>query len=170
MDLVGARSAYARSCLRGFALACTNLGFLHEHGLGTPKDEAEGRRLLRAGLRGGNTDPKACSNLAIFRRRGRGGPEDAARAAALFEKACAGGEASACSNLGTMQGAGEGVARDDGRAASFYEGGCEAGDALGCYNLGVLSASRRACRPTRPAPRTSFGVPATGATPPGATS
>ncbi len=95
---------------RGYALACTNLGYLHEHALGTPKDEATAASFYAKGCEAETPDPKACANLAVFHRRGRGVTQDAPRAAALFEKACAGGEAAACSNLGTMYGAGEGVA------------------------------------------------------------
>jgi hypothetical protein len=33
-DLSRARAAYADGCSRGFSLACTDLGYLHENGLG----------------------------------------------------------------------------------------------------------------------------------------
>jgi hypothetical protein len=64
--------------------------------------------------------------------RGDGVPRDPARAAHEFDKACAGGEASACSNVGLMYRNGDGVTRDDARAVAYLEQACTLGMASAC--------------------------------------
>ena len=60
---------------------------------------------------------------------------DQSPTAALLEKACEGGEASACRKLGLVYGTGQGVDKDMHRAAVLLEKACEGGDASGCTYL-----------------------------------
>ena len=51
--------------------------------------------------------------------KGEGVKQDDTRAAALFRKACEGGDANGCSNLGVVYAEGTGVPPDDIQAAVF---------------------------------------------------
>jgi hypothetical protein len=62
-------------------------------------------------------------------------PQDKRRAAALFEKACEGGDAPGCYNLGVRYTEGSGVPQDKRRAAALFEKACKGGVEQGCSAL-----------------------------------
>ena len=62
-------------------------------------------------------------------------PRDATRARALFDKACAGGNAQACSNLGLMHNNGDGVPKDRARALGYLKQACDLGLPTACRVL-----------------------------------
>lgn len=58
-------------------------------------------------------------------------------AAALYRKACNGGEARACNNLAVMYGDGNNIGQQ-GPRAELFQAGCELGDPNSCANLAVM--------------------------------
>jgi len=60
-----------------------------------------------------------------------------ADAAALFTKACEGGNAHACLNLGAMYENGEGMAQNKYQASTLYAQACRANMALGCSSMAL---------------------------------
>ena len=142
--------AYEQACDGGNALACTNLGYMYEHGEGVAKDLEAGLRLFRKGCDGSAcTGPNnlGCVNLGRAYRDGIGTPVDAVRAMGLFRDVCERTPVNeqdgqtihrSCSLAGTIILFGKVPVRDVSRALSLLEKGCAAGDTFGCFNLGVL--------------------------------
>jgi TPR repeat protein len=143
-------SAYEEACEGGNALACTNLGFMYEHGQGTAVDLDGAARLYKRGCDGSHcTGPNklGCVNLGRVYRL-TGGKRDR-EATALFLDVCrrspvagddedAGVVASACSLAGTAFLIGQGTAVDLTQARYFLEKGCRNHYALGCFNLATM--------------------------------
>lgn len=80
---------------------------------------------------GGGID--SCHAAAVRHFQG-----DKAKAAALWQKACNGGDMLGCANLGFLYRHGEGVAQDAAKAAQLYTQACDGGNMGGCFNLGFL--------------------------------
>jgi TPR repeat protein len=78
-------------------MGCSNLGILHEKGLGVAEDLDAAVRLYRKACdRGGGP---GCNNLGVLVEHGLGtGKTNLAGALALYRKGCAGGSARACAN------------------------------------------------------------------------
>jgi TPR repeat protein len=85
------------------------------------------------GLAGAPDASSAAGSLSAF---GDGGVEK--DAAAVYTKACDGGDADACSDLGLLFEQGNGVGEDGARATALFTRACDAGSPLGCANLGLL--------------------------------
>lgn len=144
-------AAYKEACDGGNALACTNLGWMHENGTGVPVDHEAALRLYKRGCAGSAcTGPNntGCINVGRMYRDGSGVPADLPRATRIFRDLCqrrprdgdeqdASNIARACSLAGTAFLLGNGVPRDIPLALTLLEKGCTAGDTFGCYNLGV---------------------------------
>src|SRR5438094_5062081 len=93
----------------------------------------------------------SCNNLGLMYGNGDGVAKDAARAAALYRKACDGGDARGCTNLGVMYANGDGVAKDAAQAVALNRKACDGGDAGGCTNLSLerIPAESKASRTKR---------------------
>jgi hypothetical protein len=85
---------WAVACDGGNAPACTNLGFLHEQGLGMDPDPAEAARLYRQGCDGG--DAWGCMYLGTNYEEGIGLEPDPAESARLYRRGCEMGLADSC--------------------------------------------------------------------------
>ena len=85
-------------------------------------------------------DPGSCARLAVVAERGErgdGAPRDEARAAALYQRACDGGDLPGCAGLGRLHRAGRGgLERDPARAVALFQRACDGGVARGCALLG----------------------------------
>jgi TPR repeat protein len=63
--------------------------------------------------------------------------EKARKTAALFKKACDGGDLAACANLGVCYRDGTGMPKDLARASALFKQACDGGDLAACTHLGV---------------------------------
>jgi TPR repeat protein len=145
-------AAYREACDGGNALACTNLGWMYERGIGVPLDYEAAMRLYKKGCDGSAcTGPNntGCLNLGRLYRDGTGVPVDLPRAFRIFRELCARTPrpadeqdatnlARACSLAGTASLLAEGTPRNIPDAITLMEKGCNAGDNFGCYNLGIM--------------------------------
>jgi TPR repeat protein len=78
---------YKKACDRGYALACTNYGYLVENGRGVDADAVVAVEYYKKGCEGGNN--QGCSNVGVMWEGGHGtGRKDTARAVEYYEKAC----------------------------------------------------------------------------------
>ena len=66
-DLKEAARLYLKGCDGGNAIGCTNLGRLHQQGIGMEPDPEEAARLYRQGCYGG--DMQGCA-LSVFNMMG----------------------------------------------------------------------------------------------------
>src|SRR4051812_12546213 len=64
--------------------------------------------------------------------------DDPTQTAALYQKACDGGQMLGCNNLGVFYEHGTGVGQDAAKAAALYQKACDGGEMRGCNNLGFL--------------------------------
>ena len=125
---------FERGCTGGSALACNQLGFLYEEGLGVPKTPAKSIPLYTKGC---DLDSEvACFNLAVMYNQGIGTKQDYGKAATLYSKSCDAADAAACNSLGVMYHSGHGVSQDYARSAALYVKACSGGEAAACSNLG----------------------------------
>lgn len=62
---------------------------------------------------------------------------DSAQAAAMYRRACDGGEAGACNRLGAMAWAGRGMPANPEEAYALYVRACEGGDGAGCFSAAI---------------------------------
>jgi len=103
------RCALSEACDAGNALACDQLGFMHERGEGVVRTGPKPLRFSESLRR------RKCEWLQQPRAlhyNGTGVAQDKAQAAALYQKACDAGSARGCNNLGWMLEHGESVASD----------------------------------------------------------
>jgi uncharacterized protein len=68
-------------------------------------------------------------------QQGESTPADPARAAALYERACQGGNPAGCSNFGSLLTNGNGVPIDQQRGLELLRKGCKLGNEWGCNEL-----------------------------------
>jgi TPR repeat protein len=120
-------------CDANFSVACFALGFLHEYGLGVPKDYERALELYEEACTAGVAF--SCTGSAGMYEAGKGVPRDKEHADQLLQQACAGGHKSAC---GYVHEHGLGVRQDPARAVNFYRSACDAGEMDGCVGLGHL--------------------------------
>jgi TPR repeat protein len=125
------------ACTRKDALACTNLGVLHETGRGVRANPTRAVALYTRACQ--DNVLEACLNLGKLTALGRGVTRpDPIQAARLFTQSCDGNLAVACANLAVLSARGSGMARDTARAKVLYAKACTLGDTIAC---------RRAQRP-----------------------
>jgi TPR repeat protein len=72
---------------------------------------------------------------------GEGAPRGKRETAALYRKACDGGDPKSCHNLGLMYNDGQGVPADRVKAAYLFRHACDGGVVDSCYNLGVMRST-----------------------------
>ena len=91
-------------------------------------------------------DATACNRLGWRVRQGEQVLADWRRAAALFERACDGGEAEGCVRLARLRlhrsAEGRGITPDTASAVDLFQRGCAAGAAVGCTDLATLHIDR----------------------------
>ncbi len=92
------------ACDGGHARGCTDLGYLHENGLGMDRDYAEAARLYRQGCDGGNAF--GCSYLGDLFELGNGVALDLVEAEKLYRQGCEGGHSWGCDALERLTGTG----------------------------------------------------------------
>ena len=80
---------------------CTNLGVLHEQGIGMDPDPAEAARLYAMGCDGGHA-VGLHTTWVYLHQNGIGMDPDPAEAARLYAMGCDGGDAGGCTNLGYL--------------------------------------------------------------------
>jgi hypothetical protein len=136
-NLPRARALYERACARGDAIACTNLGGMHESGVTTAPDGTKARSRYEDACKAGDGD--GCYRLARYYESGEGGRRSEMKAADLYEKGCNAGSAAACTSLGEIVAEGRAnVAQDHVLATRLFAKGCYKGDGAACRNLGVI--------------------------------
>jgi TPR repeat protein len=125
------------ACAKRDPLACTDLGVLHERGLGISANPTRAAALYTSACQ--DNVLEACLNLGTMTALGRGmSKADPVQAARLFAQVCDGGLAVGCANLAVLTSTGSGVPRDSSRAQVLYAKACALGDTIAC---------RRARRP-----------------------
>ncbi len=103
---------------QGDAAAQKSLGWMYEHGLGVPQDDAEAVKWCRRAA--GQGEAAAQNNLGWMYANGRGVVRDDAEAAKWYRKAAEQGVAAAQYNLGRMYESGQGVDEDKVLAYALY--------------------------------------------------
>ena len=73
---------YLKAAAQGRALAQNNIGYLYEHGLGVPADNAQAVEWYRKAADQG--DPTGQMNLGVMYETGRGVPQDLVQAHARY--------------------------------------------------------------------------------------
>jgi len=102
--------------------------------------QAAEARTMRTACEGG--DAAACNELGYRVRQGRHVLADWRSAAALFGRACEGGEGEGCVRLAELHvhpsAGSRGVVPDSGAAVDLFERGCDLGAPVGCTELASL--------------------------------
>ena len=137
-DVALAAQYWRTACETGEALGCTELGILHQKGIGMDPNLGEAARLYQQGCDTG--DEHGCTILGFLHQQGIGMEPDPAEAARFFWQGCNGGNAVGCTDLGVLLENGIVMEPDPDPAvvARLYRQGCDGGDARGCNNLGFL--------------------------------
>ena len=134
-DYAGGAAALKKACDGDDADGCTNLGMLHEKGLGMTADVAGAVKLFEKGCSGG--DAVGCTELGRSYQLGNGGlTADLAKAAELYEQGCDGGNMVGCAFSGAAYLDGKGVTADPVKSAAFYKRACEGGHGESCGQVG----------------------------------
>lgn len=140
-DYGAAHSIAAPLAKAGDPAAQHVMGFLHENGLGVPRDMTLAITLYSKAANAGYADAQfSLGEIAYFAKSAR---QDPATAAAWYEKAAAQGHSRAQSRLGFLYANGLGVARDDARAASLFRDSADSGDPEGQFNLAIAYLNGR---------------------------
>ena len=150
-DPKGSVAAYEQACDAGHSLACTNLGWMIQNGLGARVDVDAARRLFQRGCDGSACTGRnnlGCVNVGRLDRDGIGVKADHPRALQIFRDVCgrtpragdaedAGNIARACSLAGTDLIWGKELTHDIPEGLALLEKGCTRNDSFGCFNLGA---------------------------------
>lgn len=126
-------------CAAGNPGSCTNIGFLYEKGVGSPKDDQRAASFYRKACDGG--DPQGCKNYGWMLQHGQGVAQDDVEARRYYERGCREGNASSCVDFGFFAQNGMGGPKDVPASASYYRKACDGDFALGCANLGRAYAN-----------------------------
>jgi TPR repeat protein len=110
-----AASIYKRAC-KDFAMACTNLGFMHLKGQGVELSRSLAAEYYKRGCDEG--DAVGCTNLGVI--YWNGSPRNDSHAVELFERGCRNDDSDGCRDLGFMYRHGYGVSKDETRAVELY--------------------------------------------------
>lgn len=95
-DYAKAREIWEKLAAKGDSEAANSLGYLHQYGLGTPKDAKKAMALyLQAADRG---HANAANNIGVLYNRGEGVPADITKAHAWYSIAAIQGEEAALAN------------------------------------------------------------------------
>jgi len=159
-------AALAKSCRRGHAEACTQLGRI-EH---KKKNYPKAAELYRKGC--GKEDAAACCNLGTAYWWGRGVSKDFAQAERLLTQACDAGVAICCTNLGLMHKSKALQGLQGQELLALFEKGCAGEHKHGCFEAGymydlgeqvsrdlprAMAAYQKSCSKTLPAACANMG-------------
>jgi uncharacterized protein len=156
-DLAKAVHAAEEGCAAGEPALCVEAGRAVLRGEGVKPDPERARKLFGGACDGwqeavGNarsSPPRpqrsaaGCLDLALMLQNGSGVAQNAPGATALFDKACAAGDASACQLLGDARYAGAGMARDLKGAQAAFQRACALELYSACTKLGDLFRTGR---------------------------
>ena len=128
-------AAYGKSCSRGYANGCANLGVRLLYGKSRDNDKALSA-LQRGCLMGSARSCEIVGELLLYGVNGR--PKDPLGALRFFVKGCEGGDFTACTNAGFLYagGGGSAVPRDDSKALEYGRRACYGGNSTACGNAG----------------------------------
>jgi hypothetical protein len=133
-------AAYEQACDAGNPLACTNIGWMAQNGVGIHTDLEAAVRLYKRGCDGSACSGRndlGCLNLGRLYRDGVGVKQDDERAMSLFHLVCDYGSeaaARACFNAGALYE----DRHEAARAVPYYQRACDKKDAEACQRLGAL--------------------------------
>lgn len=114
---------FTQSCADGGGRSCTELGYIHQNGVGVPQDQARALEFhIRACELG---DLTGCNNLGAHYALGQGVAADMDRGIAYYRQACDGGLGLGCFNLGE-------VLTDPQAAGAAFARACDLGHTDGC--------------------------------------
>jgi uncharacterized protein len=139
-QLLEAIGAYRKAADRGSTSAMVELGILVGTGNGTPKNEAEARKLFERAAEAGN--PRGVTNLAAL-ANGGGAPSDPAKARTLLAKAADANSSEAQYQLGLMTAEGVGGPKDDVAARALFEKAAGQDHPGALEQMGVFAQSGR---------------------------
>ena len=134
-DLEGAAKEYKKAAEMGNAMAQVSLGYAYQHGLGLPKDPAEGTKWYRLSAEQGYSLGQF--NMGVLYRDGIGVKQDYAEALKWFRKAADQGDIDALNSLGFAYEKGRAVPVDLEKAFSYYRKAAEGGLPTAMRNLGL---------------------------------
>jgi TPR repeat protein len=142
-DYKSAHAAAQKGCKAGLPVACHNLAYLLQHGLGAPEDDTLALELYEGAC--ARDVVESCTNageLVLHPSFGKAPQrEREAKVHPLFERACEGGDALGCEHLARLVSVGKATKRDPARARTLYAGACERGLLTSCRELGRLAYS-----------------------------
>jgi len=129
---------------QGDAWAQSDLGFMHEHGLGTTQNYAESAKWYRKAAEQGYASAQYI--LGSMYDNGDGVKQDYSEAAKWYRKAAEQGNMWAQSKLTTMYEFGKGVRQDYAEAAKWYRKLAEKGIAFDQFSLGLMYGNGQGVR------------------------
>lgn len=110
---------FKKSCDGNDYAACSDLGYMHDNGIGVKKDYKKAVELFDKACNGGIAD--GCNNLGHMYAHGKGVKMDMTRAMGYARRACDADSWTACGNFASVLEAGG----DRARAAQYYKKACE---------------------------------------------
>lgn len=110
-----------RKCEAQNGEACTELGALHQFGIGVPQDYSKAAEYYTKGCE--LQDGSACGSLGFICRLNK----DYTKAAEYYAKGCELQEGAVCGFLGNLYFEGLGVTQNYDKAANYFAKGCEYG-------------------------------------------
>ena len=139
----GAKTTAQKTALRcdqQKADACSDLGYLFEHGeSGIDANAEQAYALYRHACDLGSG--LGCVNAAMALKTGKGASKDVAKAVQISQQACAQSYAQACRLLGNDYFEGSGVSVNKAEAYEAFEKGCSFGDGWSCGNAALMLSS-----------------------------
>ena len=134
VDAKAALVSYERACTLKNAIACHQVGILHQLGLGTAQDNAKAAPFYKRACDANHVP--ACYELGRFAFNGTGIAKNVVQAGQLFGIGCKAAHALSCHDLGYIYEAGIGIRADLAKAHLLYERACDLQDSA-CFNLAV---------------------------------
>ncbi len=132
-NIEAALDSLRKAADQGHVRALYQLGYMHQRGLGVPKDQTEANRLFQ--LASDKGDPLAMAALGRNHANGIGLPKDLKTAVALMNRAAELGYAEALSDLGTLHADGNDVTPNPDRGVRFFQAGFARNDAASTRKL-----------------------------------
>ncbi len=140
-DYAKALDLFFRAAKQGHAKSMTDIGWMHENGFGTQKNDKVALQWYEKAAEKGES--MAFNNLGWMYTQGKTISQDYNKAVRYYRRAIALGEPLAMTNLGWMYETGKGVKQDDTQAFTYYKKAADAGDLQGLHNTGWMYATGR---------------------------
>lgn len=132
-----AEALFGVACDHGDVHGCANLASARTWGDTPPVPVARALETVSRACQS-TSDANACAAMGVLKARGSSGPQDEQAAAALFTKACDGGEVGSCERLGRAYRDGDGVKPDDVAALKLFRRACDQGAGEACTDLATM--------------------------------